>query len=386
MVVRQAFDPENSTSAPRQSDGAIRRPTRWAIDLSVRCERPIDFALKLRLPWWIAGPARIMVNGEPQAISTEPSSFVAIRRTWSDDRVRIELPKALTTCPLPDRPDTVAFMDGPVVLAGLCDEERTLHGDKDHPETLLIPDHEREWSTWKGWYRTAGQERGIRFVPLYEVRDERYTVYFPVNPDEALGLRNRIETLDISRGTRYMGCRAGRGARDLSTKRSRPGNMATLSVWKFDTAEGAQQILEKVQSLQKQQLIVVQDAAIVTWPKGKDKPKTQQLHNMAGVGAMQGAFWGMLFGLIFFVPFFGLAIGVAMGALSGKFADYGIDDNFIKEVRTKVTEGTSALFLLTSDAVQDKVLEALKGTKMELIQSNLTAEQEAQLKATFGNE
>ncbi len=153
--------------------------------------------------------------------------------------------------------------------------------------------------------------------------------------------------------------------------------MATLSVWKFDTAEGAQQILEKVQSLQKQQLIVVQDAAIVTWPQGKAKPKTQQLHNMAGIGAMQGAFWGMLFGLIFFVPFFGLAIGVAMGALSGKFADYGIDDNFIKEVRTKVTEGTSALFLLTSDAVQDKVLEALKGTKMELIQSNLTAEQEA---------
>jgi hypothetical protein len=71
-------------------------------------------------------------------------------------------------------------MDGPVVLAGLCDEERTLHGDKDHPETLLIPDHEREWSTWKGWYRTVGQARGIRFVPLYEVRGERYTVYFPV--------------------------------------------------------------------------------------------------------------------------------------------------------------------------------------------------------------
>ena len=162
--------------------------------------------------------------------------------------------------------------------------------------------------------------------------------------------------------------------------------MATLSVWKFDTADGAQQILEKLQSLQKQQLITVQDAAIVTWPQGKDKPKTQQLHNMAGIGAMQGAFWGMLFGLIFFVPFFGLAIGVAMGALSGKFADYGIDDNFIKEVRTKVTEGTSALFLLTSGAVQDKVLDALKGTKMELIQSNLTAEQEAQLNAAFGNE
>jgi hypothetical protein len=103
-------------------------------------------------------------------------------------------------------------------------------------------------------------------------------------------------------------------------------------------------------SLQKQQLITLQDAAIVTWPQGKKQPKTQQLHSLAGAGAMQGAFWGMLFGLIFFVPFFGLAVGAAMGALSGKFADYGIDDNFIKQMQDKVTEGTSALFLLTSGA------------------------------------
>ena len=51
-----------------------------------------------------------------------------------------------------------------------------------------------------------------------------------------------------------------------------------------------------------------------------------------------------------------------------------------------MTEGTLALFLLTSGAVQDKVLEALKGAKMELIQSNLTTEQETVLKAAFGNE
>ena len=95
--------------------------------------------------------------------------------------------------------------------------------------------------------------------------------------------------------------------------------------------------------------------------KGKKQPKTEQLHNLAGAGAMQGAFWGMLFGLIFFVPFFGLAVGAAMGALSGKFADYGIDDNFIKQMRDKVTEGTSALFLLTSGAVVDKIVEALEG-------------------------
>ncbi len=162
--------------------------------------------------------------------------------------------------------------------------------------------------------------------------------------------------------------------------------MATLTALKFSTPEGAQQMLDKVQSLQKMQLITVQDAAIVTWQEGKDKPKTKQLVSMAGMGAMQGAFWGMLFGLIFFVPFFGLAVGAAMGALGGKMADYGIDDNFIKQTREQVTEGTSALFLLTSDAVQDKVLDELKGYQFELIASNLTKEQEEQLMAAFAEE
>lgn len=162
--------------------------------------------------------------------------------------------------------------------------------------------------------------------------------------------------------------------------------MASLTVWKFETAGGAQEALDKLVSLSKQQLITVQDAAVVTWPEGKTKPKTKQAVNLAGVGALQGAFWGMLFGLIFFVPFFGLAVGAAMGALSGHFADYGIDDDFIEGVREKVTEGTSALFLLTSDAVVDKVQDAFKGTKMELIRSNLSAEQEAELQEAFGEE
>jgi len=162
--------------------------------------------------------------------------------------------------------------------------------------------------------------------------------------------------------------------------------MATLSVLKFATAEGAQEMQTTLLALQKQQIITIQDAAIVTWPQGAKQPKTKQLANLAGAGAMQGAFWGMLFGLIFFVPFFGLAIGAAMGALSGKFADYGIDDNFIKQTRDKVTEGTSALFLLTSGAVVDKVAEAVGGQQFEIISTNLPKEQEDQLRATFGAE
>jgi uncharacterized membrane protein len=86
------------------------------------------------------------------------------------------------------------------------------------------------------------------------------------------------------------------------------------------------------------------------------------------------------------VPFFGLAVGMALGALSGKFADYGIDDNFIKQTREKVTEGTSALFLLTSGAVQDKVVEAMKGQTFEILSTNLPKGKEDELRAAFGAE
>jgi uncharacterized membrane protein len=162
--------------------------------------------------------------------------------------------------------------------------------------------------------------------------------------------------------------------------------MASLTVWKFDTADGAGEALTKLEGLAKQQLITVQDAAIVAWPQGKKKPKTHQMASTTAAGALGGAFWGMLFGLLFFVPFFGLAMGAAMGALAGKFADYGINDDFIKSVREQVTEGTSALFLLSSDAVVDRVAEAFQGVNMQLISSNLTSEQEAQLKADFAEE
>ena len=164
--------------------------------------------------------------------------------------------------------------------------------------------------------------------------------------------------------------------------------MATISAFKFDTPNGAEQMLDLVKDLTKQQLITLQDAAIVTWPQGKKKPKTKQLQSLAGVGALGGAFWGMLFGLIFFVPFLGMAVGALMGALAGKFSDYGIDDDFIKSVGENVTEGTSALFLMTSDAVVDKVTDAVKqkGWKFEILSTNLSKEQEDQLREDFSAE
>src|SRR6516225_3468738 len=162
--------------------------------------------------------------------------------------------------------------------------------------------------------------------------------------------------------------------------------MATVTVLKFATAEGANNALSRVQDLQKRQLIKLHDAAIVSWPAGKKSPKTKQLVNLVGIGAMSGMFWGMLLGFIFATPLFGMAVGAAFGALGGAFRDYGIYDDFIKRVRSQVTEGTSALFLMTSEAVLDRVVDAMKNVKFEIIATNLSKEQEQKLHEAFGEE
>src|SRR6476659_127952 len=124
--------------------------------------------------------------------------------------------------------------------------------------------------------------------------------------------------------------------------------MATLTAWKFDTPQGADEALNKLEKLSRDFLINLHDAAVVSWEVGKKKPKTHEMHDSTKSGALGGAFWGMLFGLIFFVPFLGAAIGAASGALFGSMRDVGISDDFIQGVREKVTPGTSALFALTS--------------------------------------
>ena len=163
--------------------------------------------------------------------------------------------------------------------------------------------------------------------------------------------------------------------------------MAALTVLCFETQDGADRAIEMVEKLSAHQVIQVHDAATVTWPAGSRKPKTKHLGQMAGRGALDGAFWGTLFGMIFFVPFFGMAVGAAIGALGAKFKDYGISETFIKSIRDRVTEGTSAIFLLTSAGVLDKIADATKSLpKFELITSNLSKQEEAALRAAFASE
>jgi uncharacterized membrane protein len=160
--------------------------------------------------------------------------------------------------------------------------------------------------------------------------------------------------------------------------------VATLTVTKFNTAVGASEALDTLERLQQEQLITIVDAAIVEWYEDAKKPKMRQMHHLVATGALGGAFWGLLFGLIFLVPILGLAVGAATGAGVGSLRDYGIDDDFVREAREQITPGTSALFLMSTGAVLDRVIEEFKDTDMEIISTNLSREDEEQLRELFG--
>lgn len=149
--------------------------------VTVQTEAPVEFTLSLRVPSWVEGQAVVLVNGEEVQRLDPSAGFASLRRVWNGgDQVTIQLPLGIHTCSLPEDPNTVAFLYGPVLLAGLCDEERRLEVSGSDPATILVHDGEREWGAWKDTFKTVGQDRGIRFIPLYQVGYEAYTIYFPL--------------------------------------------------------------------------------------------------------------------------------------------------------------------------------------------------------------
>jgi len=161
--------------------------------------------------------------------------------------------------------------------------------------------------------------------------------------------------------------------------------MSSLMVFAFKDETGAGQMREELVGLQKQHLITLSDAAVLV-RKQDGRVKVKQAVSLVGAGALGGAFWGMLIGLLFFAPWLGLAIGAASGALAGKFSDTGVDDKFIKEVGETIEPGHSALFLLVEEWTEDKIMDHLAKYDATVLQTSLSEEDEAKLKAAFGAE
>ena len=162
--------------------------------------------------------------------------------------------------------------------------------------------------------------------------------------------------------------------------------MSDLVVLAFDTETGAGQMRDDLLKLEKEHLIGLEDAAVIVRNK-EGKVKVYHEVNMVGVGALGGAFWGLLIGFIFFVPIFGLVLGTATGAVAGKFANGGVDEQFIKEAGNTIQPGNSALFMLVRESTPDKVMDELKKYKnVKVLKTSLSKEQEEHLREAFAGQ
>jgi uncharacterized membrane protein len=152
--------------------------------------------------------------------------------------------------------------------------------------------------------------------------------------------------------------------------------MSDLVAVAYDSVDTARQVADNVVQLQKAHEIELDDMVVVE----RQQDGKVKLHqpSAAGAGAAGGALWGGLIGLIFFVPLLGMAIGAATGAAAGKLSDYGVDDNFMKQLGDNLEPGAGALILLIRKVSVDKVIPQIK-VPGKIIQTSLDNESEQRL-------
>ena len=159
--------------------------------------------------------------------------------------------------------------------------------------------------------------------------------------------------------------------------------MTAFTVWKFETIDGAEKAAKLLRTAQRDELVDIDDLAVLEWPVGAKEPKIKH-HGPGKKGAAVGGLGGLVLGAAFLVPLVGLASGAAIGAMANKYKSVGISEEQIEEIRAEVKEGNSALFLITSAANLDRLGERFIGMKWKLIQTNLTDAERAALYETFG--
>ena len=159
--------------------------------------------------------------------------------------------------------------------------------------------------------------------------------------------------------------------------------MTAFTVWKFDEPDGAEHALRLLRGAEEDQLIDVVDHAVLTWPVGAEGPEMRHGHDDSRRAAGKGALWGLLAGALFTVPVVGVAAGAAVGAASKRAERLGISGQELDTMREQITEGTSALFVVTDSGDLDRVGERFRGMHMTLVQTNLTDAERGTLLETF---
>lgn len=152
--------------------------SRWLLKFSVKCDKPARFTLSLRVPEWAKG-VELEVNGKNTAAPVK-DGWLDITADWQNDSVQVFFPSGLRAETLPDMPELMSVVDGPIVLAGIIGSDCGITG-ADKLNEQFMPQMEHTYGTfpWRqNSWRTRNQPQSVMFRPLYEVTDEEYTVYF----------------------------------------------------------------------------------------------------------------------------------------------------------------------------------------------------------------
>jgi len=169
-----------SIELPTAPLAKLPRPTAMKMIFTISAKAPISTTISFRIPWWAKGEIDVQVEGATVSKQSR-AGFLELTGTFKDASIEITLPRSITTWPLADAPEYHAFLDGPVLLAGLIEDERTLYLKDGQKEVdLLVLHDERKWTTWQPFYKTIGQPSNFLLKPLNEIGREPYTVYFPI--------------------------------------------------------------------------------------------------------------------------------------------------------------------------------------------------------------
>jgi uncharacterized membrane protein len=155
--------------------------------------------------------------------------------------------------------------------------------------------------------------------------------------------------------------------------------MSNLIAISYPDVATAVAVRDRLSELQRQNLITMEDMAIVE-RRTNGTIKLHQSVGTTGMGAAGGALWGGLIGMLFFVPLFGMAMGAATGAAGGAMTDAGVNDAFMRELGDTLEPGTAALFVLVVRSTPDKVIPEIQPYGGHVIQTSLNREEEAQLR------
>ncbi|MBE2182187.1 MAG: DUF1269 domain-containing protein [Anaerolineae bacterium] len=160
--------------------------------------------------------------------------------------------------------------------------------------------------------------------------------------------------------------------------------MAEIVVLAFENINTAEEARKSLDALESGSVVGLTDLVVVERDE-KGKVKLNQARRHAGARVVGGTFWGMLIGFLFLVPALGAIAGAVVGAAISFFHDFGIPDEFIKEVGDALHPNSSALFMwVSSNTDPGQILARLKDYEGRIIRTSLSSAQEERLKLMYG--